>query len=220
MPESKMIFDFLFYRMEMKYEPTWTMSGMSVQTQVHVYYIGLNAGGDCERGVRYGGTGAIVTNAKGTYEINGTQVQFSWSDGGSEGGLLSEDRSELVVGGVAYRAGANTLASADWSQPQERVEAKAETPSLSQTRPRNVLDAEPFTIEEYQAYYHPTYGGFFVQHLGGVVFFTHIPGANLNTSVRIMDIDGGRWSTFTTDKGVMIPISVWRQGSTLRGKWL
>jgi hypothetical protein len=123
MPEPKMIFDFLFYRTEMKYEPTWTMYGMSVQTQVHVYYIGLNAGGDCERGVRFGGTGTIVTNAKGTYQLDGTQVRFSWSDGGSEVGLLSEDRNELVVGGVPYRAGANTLASLDWNQRQNVPDA-------------------------------------------------------------------------------------------------
>jgi hypothetical protein len=88
---------------------------------------------------------------------------------------------------------------------------------------RPLTMSDTFTIQEYQPYYHPRHPEFFVQSLGGVVFFTHIPGGTrVNESVRLQSIADGRWSTFTSSVlgGATIPVALWRQGPTLRGRWL
>lgn len=114
----------------------------------------------------------------------------------------------------------NSFKSQTWSHPQKNSDGRGETPSTARTNQPDPPDAEPFVIQEYQAYYHPRHPAFFVQYLGGIVFFTHIPGANVNESVRIDDIATDRWCTFTSSGKVTIPVTLWREGSTLRGRWL
>lgn len=113
MSRSEMKFDYLFYTMKTTYEPTWTLSGLSFQTQVHTYYIGLNADGTCQRGVLYGGTGAVVPDAEGIYEISGNEVRFSWSSGAVEWGQLNGRKDQLAVAGQTYKIGANKLTRAE-----------------------------------------------------------------------------------------------------------
>jgi hypothetical protein len=103
---SEMMFAYLFSRIETTYEPTLTVAGLSFQALVHVAYIGLTPDGSCQRGVRDGGTGAVVPVAEGRYEITGGEIRFFWPDGALERGRLDGDRYELVVGGRAYEAGA------------------------------------------------------------------------------------------------------------------
>jgi hypothetical protein len=102
-------FDYFYYRTETSYGPTWTLSGMSFQVQSSVYYIGLNADGHCSRGVWYVATSSVVPKVEGTYRITDNEIHFSWSDGTSETGHLSADHNELMLGGVAFRAGTNKL---------------------------------------------------------------------------------------------------------------